>query len=564
MPKGYVIGVSSGIFGAAQQEEKVQYISLSQKAFYGMFKGVRFTQIDLETVAEFKYPELKAEIERIKRLGIEFGIHGESGAFGGRENPIELDSAIGIEYRRAHERLIESIKGAGMLGARYFLIHASESEPFIRLFMAFQPMEIVDIWGNPFPAFLKKFPYLTEWAFEQEFLKEITRIRMKSKKELEEDNYQRGIKNYIDNVLVEKGIEIKEKDIPKHIRESIKRLAKKKAEEDYKELKDFWEKSLVSNDVTYGSERIAYYIIAKWMQDNKDPIWIGITRQNVKEYLEEMEKKNGKKPKLEIDIENQEFRENYFLWVPAVAAKYIWGHFHPEENPVKPSEGGVRFPDPKPLLEKFDMYFVLEQQMAPKGYEKYIRLARPSHLYYLCKYSKTNRIVIAIDFEHLLTANIDIDKELDTLPSDGGKYIKVLHVGWPTPLAPAHIPIAAGSDQQYILYKWLWKLRQKGFKDGWIIFERGGGKDPIQKTIQVLRVIVNYLEKDVPPEKLPAEFFILPTSKGYARQKVIIFEHALDPLKGVITLPEETYTKLGKAALEKGKKPEEWKKEELW
>ena len=40
-------------------------------------------------------------------------------------------------------------------------------------------------------------------------------------------------------------------------------------------------------------------------------------------------------------------------------------------------------------------------------------------------------------------------------------------------------------------------------------------------------------------------------------------EHYWDPLKGMLSVPEEEYTFFSKAALDKGKKPEEFKKEEL-
>jgi len=36
----------------------------------------------------------------------------------------------------------------------------------------------------------------------------------------------------------------------------------------------------------------------------------------------------------------------------------------------------------------------------------------------------------------------------------------------------------------------------------------------------------------------------------------------MDPLKGMLKIPEEQWTFLGTAAKEEGKRPEEWKKEE--
>ncbi|MCK4428973.1 MAG: hypothetical protein KAU95_01250, partial [Candidatus Aenigmarchaeota archaeon] len=42
----YIPGVSSGMFGMAQPQEKISMIDLSQKGFYSALKGVNFTQID--------------------------------------------------------------------------------------------------------------------------------------------------------------------------------------------------------------------------------------------------------------------------------------------------------------------------------------------------------------------------------------------------------------------------------------------------------------------------------------------------------------------------------------
>jgi len=36
----------------------------------------------------------------------------------------------------------------------------------------------------------------------------------------------------------------------------------------------------------------------------------------------------------------------------------------------------------------------------------------------------------------------------------------------------------------------------------------------------------------------------------------------MNPLKGLLKIPEEEYTALGRAATEEGKRPEEWRKEE--
>ena len=104
-------------------------------------------------------------------------------------------------------------------------------------------------------------------------------------------------------------------------------------------------------------------------------------------------------------------------------------------------------------------------------------------------------VQIAMDFEHMLSIKLDVDKVIECLPPDGGDYVRVIHLGYPSPMTPAHIPIPAGSNEQVVIYKWLYNLRQKGFKEAFWIFERGGGKDPIQKSVSIMRWTKEYLEK---------------------------------------------------------------------
>jgi len=161
---GYVIGVSSGMFAAAEAREKLQYITLSQKAFYGALSGVTFTQVDIESINEFKEPDLIKEIAKIKKLGMRIGVHGE--IYGGEQTkPISmLDSALESEYIIAHQRILQHIHGCGSIGAEYVNIHPSETTPFIRLAMHMTPSRLVDPWGRPFEKFLEENPDLVKWA----------------------------------------------------------------------------------------------------------------------------------------------------------------------------------------------------------------------------------------------------------------------------------------------------------------------------------------------------------------------------------------------------------------
>jgi len=177
-----------------------------------------------------------------------------------------------------------------------------------------------------------------------------------------------------------------------------------------------------------------------------------------------------------------------------------------------------------------------------------------------------DKVFLLIDFEHIATQGVDPFEELKDLVKnypDVGKYIKCVHSNNPSPLH-SHYPIQLGDDR---IYKLLWILKEAGMgKDHltYILFERGGGKDPFQHAVTALKIMIKFLEKDVHPKKLPSEFYGV-SPRGLLseeRQWVTIFNNAMNPLKGLMKIPEEEYTFLSRAATEAGKRPEEWKKEE--
>ena len=506
----YTVGISSGMFGVAQQNEKLEYLTILRKVAYGATKGVNFTQLDLESINEFIEPWITESVASIKSLGLTFGIHGESAAMTGIHT-LPLDSAIENDYIRSHRRLMEHLEGGAKIGAKYVLLHASESTPIIMLEREWQPARLVDIWGRSLDIFLKERPKIVDWL-----LKDCTRMKQFVSQHLHDSEYWER----------------------EFIRDFHEKQGKAPGEEDIKKIKqDAWKtytKSffnfVVSNQTGYGYELIAYYAIAKWMEMENDSLWLNIV---------------GKKKFDEVITRDE-------MWVPAVTTKYIWGHF----NPIADS----KLEDPKPILARSKMYFLLETEMAKGGYEGYMRLAKPVHMYHLAVASGTPWFGLAIDFEHLLSCNLDPKKEIEALPQGAGKFVRVCHLGWPTPHIPAHIPIPLGSDAQLWIYDVLCDLRKKGFMDGILVFERAGL--PIEESILSIRKIAEYLDKDIPPSKLPEDFFGLkPLGAEIKMQQVRIREHALDPLKGMLSIQEEEYTFLSEAALKKGK-AELWKKEQ--
>ncbi|MEM5766472.1 MAG: hypothetical protein QW423_02465 [Candidatus Aenigmatarchaeota archaeon] len=599
----YILGISTGAFGVAGAEERPQLIGLYKKAQAGLTKGVNFVQLDLESLSEFEEPDLEKKMKRdiIEKLGINFGIHSETKAFG--VEAAELDSAIKMEYERAHERLICILKHSKNIGAKYVLVHSSESEPFRLLERTLQACDLVDPEGNSFREFLINNKWLLNWLMSgskedrskemREILINVWTEKGKQKGRIEKEDIEKAFKEkgirpqnffwlellrgrtfeeYLQDRIMSRvqseEISVGEKyiDSPEN-QERIDKGIERSLEITFTDIVDYVISLVNSRDLHYGPERWAYYFIAKWMEENKDPLWEEIVKASIKFFakrdgkdIEEWMIKKGINPE-KLTIEDENFRTTYEIWIPAVSARYIFGHFFPKRS---------EYNDPKEYLSENGMIFALESPMGSRGVEEWLRLANPYQYYFLVKEANKQAgkdiFAVALDFEHMLSLRIDPEKVINLLPEDGGNYVRVIHAGWPSTLAPAHLPIEVGSDQQKYLYEMYYRLRQKGFgknKDCYIIFERGG-PESFQQSIISLQLIIKCLEKDIPPEKLVEhpEFFGIDIKQlaSEERQKTVIREHAFDPLKGLISVPEETHGFFGRAAVGKGK-TEEWRNE---
>lgn len=594
----YVLGVSSGYFSVTGAEEKPQLAGLFKKAQSSMTKGVTFVQLDLESVSEFYEPSLKEKMKKDvqEKLGIKYGIHSETKAAG--VEAAELDSAIKMEYDRAHKRIVEILKNSKEIESKYVLVHSSESEPFPLLERTLQSCDLVDIDGGKLNDFLEKNTILIDWVLggaTKDLLKSVFDVWIVKGASITADDISKGfkeknikpadfifaemwggsnlstlLKKEIDNTRIR--LEISngkkyEESMPeekKLVDERIKSILEVNLNEYRSHLVEF----VQSRTLHYGPERLAYYLMAKWMELNKEPLWEKIVKasimffskkdgKNIEEWVSN-KKINLQKP----SIDDDNFRKITELWVPAVSARYIYGHFFPK-NP--------EYEDPRKYLE--NMIFAFESPMGGRGIEEWLRLGNPYLYYFLVdeankKFGK-EIFGVALDFEHMLSLRIDPGLVIELLPENGGRSVRVVHAGWPTTLAPSHLPIHLGSEQQLYLYKMYYLLRKKGFgldthTDHFIVFERGG-PETFQESVISLRKIIEFLEKDTAPEKLTGEFFGVATGEiaSEERQLATIKEHAREPLKGLITVPEEEYTFLSRAAVEKGTPPEKWKKEEL-
>ena len=594
----YVVGVSSGFFGVAEARERPELAGLFKKAQTSVTKGVNFIQLDLESTAEFEEPELAEKMKKdiIEKLGVSFGIHSETKAAG--VEAAELDSAIAFEYKRAHKRIVEILKKSREIGSKYLLVHSSESEPFPLLERILQTCDLVDFFGRPLSDFLKENKELLDWvlgAKKEEIVNSVLEVwKEKEDKTTIEDLTnkfkEKSIfpKNFIitevwRGVTLEERIQFYIMEIISRAQASYRKLFKEFTKEEKEEVTKFLRVEVErivellpsdliefvrSKGLHYGPERIAYYFIAKWMELHKDPLWEKIVKAAItffsrrdKKSVEEWLKENKLSlEKLTIDEEN--FRLRYELWVPAVSAKYIFGHFFP----ISPE-----YEDPKKYLDT--MIFAIESPFGGRGIEEYYRLSNPYFYYFLVeevnKTAKKDIFAVDLDLEHMISSKIDPELVAELWPEEGGRFIRVIHAGWPSTLAPAHLPIKVGSKAQEYLYKVYYKFRQKGFgKDPkteyWIIFERGPPETFVDSVV-ALKLIAKFLEEGVPPEKLPLEFYGIAPKEVFAeeRQLATIKEHAYEPLRDLLVLPEEIHGLFGRAAIEKGVPPEKWKKEEL-
>ncbi len=517
---GYTLGISSGLYSIGRSKE---LYGIGKKGYYSIKFGIKFTQIDLDSLSEFKDPFLKREIEELKRFGVEFGIHGETRMTTGK-NYMLLDSALETYYILSHKRLIEHLKNLDGVGAKYLVFHASETTPFHVLSFEEQPCKLVDPWGRPIRIFIDENKFLYNFIFSKN---PVVRKAIW-------DFYPFRISDPVT------AAEVRKKELETYFNELISKETdeekKKKLEEEKKKELENVEKSVKEEFLSVldsaigarGPERFAYYVVAKYMQETGDPIWNDVV---------------GKK------LSDEEIVKKPDLWVPAVAMKYIQGHFNPKI-----------LDDPKPFLEKNKMYIAFESADCGKGEEFLLRIHKPKHLHLLAKHIGSPYVGWVLDFEHTITCGQDVEKAVSELPENGGENLKVIHMSYPSPLH-GHMPIPLGSEAQEYIYKILFMLRKKGFKEGWIIYERGG--EPVGQTILSMRKIKEYLEKDVPPEELPPDFYGFNIDEpNIIRQEQIIKKHAFDPLKGLLTVPEEEHTFLGRSAVEKGK-VEEWKKGEM-
>ncbi len=342
-----------------------------------------------------------------------------------------------------------------------------------------------------------------------------------------------------------------------------------------------------------------YHIVAHYLFYTKDPIWLAMTEQ----YPDLMKKYNiNYSDKTWVDDawqkaednNDREFKEFYY---GVCAAKFLEGHLkHALEWMKKglkeeidkmdipladPEEVKKEREELKKNIDEITIGIENPEARDPEHAGQTL-IWKPKQLYAavktIQKTLKTDKVMLIVDHEHLATQGVDaLQESNETIAKipDFGRLVFAVHSNSPNPLH-AHTPIDPGD---MTLYKLFWNLRKTGMgKESlvYLVFERGGGEDPFIHSVDTLKTFVEFLERDISPEdiegrlvkekpELVEKFFAVKglQAGAYFRQLQIVRDHAWDPMKDLLYMPDEDWTMLSRAAIEKGRRPEQWKRGEF-
>lgn len=187
---------------------------------------------------------------------------------------------------------------------------------------------------------------------------------------------------------------------------------------------------------------------------------------------------------------------------------------------------------------------------------------------------KKNWLYLLLDFGWWQANGMNPIEQVKETSDKFGEYVKAIQIhysyapGGQLNQGGAHLTIDIGSIVHERMYEWLRLLKVKGMKSAPIVFERGGGQNPldtVKTSVFAIRGMVKELEKNPPTEidKLPPEFFGFNTENIFSpeRQMVVMKEHAFDPIKGMLEVKEFDHTFSGTHTLGKGKRVEDLAKE---
>jgi len=596
------VAVSTGLFGIAKGEELATVV---RKIGYGLTRGTSAIELAGDVPHEVEFTD-GIELRYIaKKQGIDINMHGSL--------VIPFCIPEMIQWQEAQDHTEKSIKAAVYAGAKYIDFHACLHFWVEMLTYTGSRLEIMmaDWFGRFINHILAKSEKLREYFIDNLWEKydqmilgaDYRPIHYRAEEEAREElAREKGVP--VENIILGRLPKGYAERLGEINRDIIEKLVKARLLEYFETEKDWY---FVGKE--RGDYRDACELIANFLFFEQDDIWKDMLKMYEKElehYIKEYgypdpSTKEGrkwlKKCLNEVEKTGDKIFKEFFYGT--VGAKLLQGHLvelcrwmHGKNMRVKRNslpeiiENELKIINPpnkekhkKELMDilKNLVIAIEEPDARDPSYAGRYMLWRTKQIHVAIKHTRRmlkeegnphwDKVMLLVDFEHISTQGVDPLDELTDLVRvvpDVGKYIKTVHCNRPSALH-SHFPLELGDD---LVYKLLWMLTNAGMgKDHttYLVFERGGFKDPFRQAVTVLRLIVRFLQKNTHPDKLPDEFYgVYPRGLlAEERQWVTVFQHRMDPLKGLIKIPEEDYTFLSRAAItELGKKPEEWKKEE--
>jgi len=590
--------VSTGLFTIAHGEELATVV---RKLGYALTRGTSAIEIAGDVPHEIDYTD-GLEIRRIaKKQGIDLNFHGSL------TMPFEIPDMV--QFREAQDHVQKSLKSAVYGGCHYVDFHACLNYWLEMLSYVGARLEIImcDWKGEFISEILKENEklreYFVEWfwdRYDSLVLGEDMRAISWEAEVQASDEVKKKLQSG-EITEEQSGIESGKAHV-KWMRAISRNALRKKLSSEDEKKREWYIIGKKRGDYLDVCELIANYLF--YTQDNIWKDMVKMYKKELQRYIDEFGQiEPTNKDWLKNAINKAEktgdkmFKEFYY---GVISAKFLQGHLILAAQWMA---GTGDFKDHYPSLPKIienelkimkipnfeeeyqelmntlkNLHIAIESPDArdPREAGRYM-LWRSKQIYVAIKNTRDelkkegnpywDKMMMLIDFEHIATQGIDPTEELQDLVNnvpDVGKYIICIHSNYPSPMH-SHWPIELGDDR---IYRLLWILKEAELgKDHttYILFERGGFKDPFQLAVVALKLMIRFLEQNVPPDKLPPEFYgVAPHGiLSEERQWVTIFYHAMDPLKGTLKIPEEEHTFLSRAAIEGGKRPEEWKKEEL-
>lgn len=582
------IGVSTGLYMVARAEELATAV---KKVGYALTRGTGMIELASDVPHEVSMTQGR-EIRYIaKKQGLTLGFHGSLTV------PMELPERS--DWRDADVHLKNSVRSAVYAGAKYANFHSCINYWLELLTFAGRKLTsaFVDHEGRFISEMLKESKPLRDWfvaekwdnyfrqVFSEEELSNISNTSSYYRRKVEdeirvfENNYRAMQRAFEAGQVTEEevrkayeALQLKERQAPQLTTQAqeadIKSQLARKLERG-----DQWRVEELRPE--FGTID-GYMIMAHYMFLQNDPIWKAMLEQ-YPNISKNYKLSNGDSTLLEKAwreaerVNDRDFKEFFY---GAVGAKYMEGHLKRLLEWMKkelPKELKGKDDVETKELEKIakEMRITIESPDArdPSHAGLFI-LWHPKAIYAAVKTIRktlnTDRVMMLIDFEHIATQGVDVHnvlKDVTERCKDFGSLTYACHSNRPNPLH-AHYPVEVGDVE---LYELQYMLKMTGMGEGYeayLIFERGGGEDPFKHAVEALKLMLDCLEKKIPPDKLPLEFYGVQgkTAGSFTRQLQIIQEHKDEVVKDLLEMPDEDWTALSQAVIKKGKRPEVWKR----